>query len=397
MPYVDISRDDDYVSLWYITNSPSGHASSFDPNKPTVLLLHPILLDSTWLGAQFGDPRLSRDYNLIAFDWRTNGKSMSRYCGKQDSWTDAVDMALFCYALCLPAAHVWASEVTSVDAAVRFSILFPELCLSLTLLSTNSLDEVFRAGDELLQMWAGADDIETLEFALFQMVSYIVGTDVDPDLADELIGYFETSYPPFRAARLSQVSNRLVHRYPLSQKEHAAVTVPCLLIHGDKNQIHPLSRAEATVADLVNAKGGAKLFVIKGGQGYISVVPQWASISNRIFAKFLASQPHVRTKLGTPAEPLDQRLRRALDYLAELAGDSTLADAKEPLSSMSFSRLSPSVQRTHLDLVKTWARKQKSAWSPLDSDGRPIRRYSERKHDHWFQGDRNGMSYAGDL
>jgi hypothetical protein len=56
-------------------------------------------------------------------------------------------------------------------------------------------------------MWANADDLETLEFALFQLVSYIVGAvrlcftsprpfqapyprvrmqDIDPDLADDV-------------------------------------------------------------------------------------------------------------------------------------------------------------------------------------------------------------------
>jgi hypothetical protein len=142
MPYVDIARDDDFVSFWYITNSCTGHASSFNHSRPTVLLLHPVLLDCTWLNAQFGDPRLHDGYNLIAFDWRASGKTMSRYSGKQDAWTDAIDIALVCYvrfqcasrgttchsrtalqALCLPAVHVWASEAISVDAAIRFAIL----------------------------------------------------------------------------------------------------------------------------------------------------------------------------------------------------------------------------------------------------------------------------------
>jgi pimeloyl-ACP methyl ester carboxylesterase len=94
MPYVDLpNAHDDYASLWYITNSPTGTVGGFDPAKATVLLLHPLFLDSSWLSAQFEDPRLSRRYNLIALDARHAGQTTSRLNGKQDSWTDAADLA----------------------------------------------------------------------------------------------------------------------------------------------------------------------------------------------------------------------------------------------------------------------------------------------------------------
>ena len=65
----------------------------FDPSKAAVLLLHPQFLDSAWLSAQFEDPRLSANYNLIALDARHAGQTTSRLNGKQDSWTDAADLA----------------------------------------------------------------------------------------------------------------------------------------------------------------------------------------------------------------------------------------------------------------------------------------------------------------
>ncbi|KAI0321952.1 alpha/beta-hydrolase [Amylostereum chailletii] len=398
MPYVDVSRDDDFVSIWYVTNSPTGHASSFDPDKPTILLLHPFFLDTSWLDAQFGDPRLSDEYNLIAFDWRAAGKTISRFNGKHDAWTDAVDILLVCYALCLPPVHVWASETISANAAIRFAILFPELCLSLTMLSVPSpteLEVFFHTCDELLHMWAHAGDLDTLEFCLMQCVLYIVGPDVDPDLADELIGYFEMHYPPFKSAKLAQMGNVLMNREPLSPKEYAAVTVPCLLIHGEKNQIHPMECSQNMAADLHNVKDGCKLFIIKGGQGYISIVPQWASISNRVFAKFLSRLPRARSELRVHEEPLNDRLRRALHFLAELANNPSLIEnSKEILSSMSFSRASVTVRKSQTETFRASSLRQRGALSPLDTDGRPIRKYSERLHDHWFKGDRFGMSYA---
>ena len=97
MPYVDIAQGSDFASLWYITNSPTGYVSSFNPDKPTIILLHPFFLDSTWLDSQFGDPRLNEDFNLIAFDQRAAGRTLSRPNGKQDSWTDAADLAFACH------------------------------------------------------------------------------------------------------------------------------------------------------------------------------------------------------------------------------------------------------------------------------------------------------------
>jgi pimeloyl-ACP methyl ester carboxylesterase len=97
MPYVDIAQGNDFASIWYITNSPTGHVSSFDPDKPTLILLHPFFLDTTWLDNQFGDPRLNCEYNLIAFDQRAAGRTLSRPNGKQDSWTDAADLAFACH------------------------------------------------------------------------------------------------------------------------------------------------------------------------------------------------------------------------------------------------------------------------------------------------------------
>jgi pimeloyl-ACP methyl ester carboxylesterase len=100
----------------------------------------------------------------------------------------------------------------------------------------------------------------------------------------QVIAYFETAYPPFNRARLAQIGNVLMNvsygmhtcgpgdaysylisqREALLKKELAAIRQPVLLIHGDKNQIHPIQHAHNMVADLINAKGGAKMYTIKG-------------------------------------------------------------------------------------------------------------------------------------
>jgi hypothetical protein len=77
----------------YYTNSPTGFANGFDPARPTVLLLHPFALDSSWLRFQTDDPRLSGAFNLLALDQRCAGQTKHRPSGYHDAWVIAADIA----------------------------------------------------------------------------------------------------------------------------------------------------------------------------------------------------------------------------------------------------------------------------------------------------------------
>ena len=99
MPYIDLQSKPDYASIFYTTNTTYRNISGFHPDKPTVVILHPLLLDSSWLCLQFGDPRLNDAYNLISFDMRSCGRSFCRLDARHDSWVDAADLAL-CFQVC---------------------------------------------------------------------------------------------------------------------------------------------------------------------------------------------------------------------------------------------------------------------------------------------------------
>lgn len=96
MPYIDLVSTDDWASIWYTTNSLTKHVSSFEPDKPTVMMLHPMGFDSRWLAALYADPRLNDNYNIIAIDSRYAGRSHSRPTGKLDHWVEAADLAFIC-------------------------------------------------------------------------------------------------------------------------------------------------------------------------------------------------------------------------------------------------------------------------------------------------------------
>lgn len=94
MPHVDLYSTGDFASIFYVTNSPFGNVSGFDPDKQTVIILHPLFLDTQWLENHWGDPRLYSNFNLIAFDMRCAGKSACRASGRHDPWVEAADLAL---------------------------------------------------------------------------------------------------------------------------------------------------------------------------------------------------------------------------------------------------------------------------------------------------------------
>lgn len=100
MPWVDISSPIDYASIYYTTNTYAANVSGFDPDKATIVVLHPIFLDSTWLELQLGDERLYKNYNLIAFDMRCAGQSHCRPSASHDNWVNAADLAQ-CFLVCL--------------------------------------------------------------------------------------------------------------------------------------------------------------------------------------------------------------------------------------------------------------------------------------------------------
>jgi len=99
MPFIDLYSQNDYASIFYTTNTQHQNVGGFDPEKPCIVILHPIFLDVTWVGAQLGDPRLSKNHNIIAFDLRTSGRSTCRPNGRHDGWVDAADLAL-CFQVC---------------------------------------------------------------------------------------------------------------------------------------------------------------------------------------------------------------------------------------------------------------------------------------------------------
>ncbi|KAH9175122.1 alpha/beta-hydrolase [Lactarius sanguifluus] len=421
MPYVDLpNTHDDYASLWYITNSPTGTVGGFDPAKATIVLLHPTFLDSAWLTLQFEDPRLTCEYNLIAFDARHAGRTTSRLNPAQDGWTDAADLAFALQVLCIPRVHVWSCGLFGTTCALRFAALFPDMCLSLTLLTVPSdpnewvaLLVSFRATDsdglgcssfdnlnEIVQSWCYAQELDTIEHAFMNMVTTFCGPDIHVDLEDDLIAHLEVQYPPFRRVIVSHLGCLLLASVSFCERASPSllsrIVQPVLIIHGDSNEVFLPDAAFNMQEQLINVKDGAKLFFVRGAKGCLSVVPECASIANRVFAFFLATLP---SRPSNP-HPFVLPLVDAMQRLAEIVHDPEISKRK-PSSPMAFSCVPPEVLYRRAEIYAGAAPGHRGAFSPLNDNGtapatvRSTRRYSERVLEQWFEVDRYGMSYSG--
>ncbi|KAG6889038.1 hypothetical protein C0995_004321 [Termitomyces sp. Mi166 len=276
---------------------------------------------------------------------------------------------------------------------------FPELCLSLTLCNVpapKELDWMHTAYDELLYSWRHAEDLESFEHVAKEAVGFIVGKNCDPDLRDDLIAFWETSIPPTQVLRVAETQAVLINRIPLRDDILSAIKQPVLLVHvgGEFSETCPRKHAEKLASQLVNAEGGAFTYTIKGGMNSLSIIPQNASLLHKVFVNFLGRLPRVGTRLAPSISDRKERMKIALGTLAELMREPSIA-SRDPSSSLSFCCLPQPIIHKQTEDLKRYRKGIFTAFSPLGPDGRPTRKYSDRRAEHWFTSEENGLSIAG--
>ena len=116
------------------------------------------------------------------------------------------------------------------------------------------------------------------------------------------------------------------------------------------------------------------LLCVTGGRGSLSLAQGSVSIANQVFSKFLGRQPHVRSDLGVPETSKEDRMKLALSKLADIMKDSSIAN-RNPHSPISFSCLPQGVIQAQTDLLVQSRKGRQDAFSPVGSDGKPLRRY----------------------
>ncbi|KAJ7781671.1 hypothetical protein B0H16DRAFT_1448038 [Mycena metata] len=365
MPFVDLHSADDFASIHYITNSFFGNVGGFDPEKPTV----------------FNDPGLDSEFNLIAFDMRVSGRVRPGIVGSTIAGSTLRTWRSVHQALRLAPFHILAMESISINCALRFAALFPEMCLSLALCNVPAPTElkwIYTAYDELVQTWCFAEDLESYEHVAMEAVTFTFGSDTPLDLRDDLIAYWQMSMNPRKRQRILEQANLVMNRTPLPAEAYPHIKQPILIIHGDANEACPRKYASGW-----RTSSERSCYTVKGGGGYLSIPPGTASIVNQVYVKFISRLPRTRSDPAVPSIPIEERMREALTLLETLAGTRASTRAIHILRSPSTEGLT------------AYRKGQVLAYLPLGPTGKPIRRYSERPRDDWFETQTEGISYAG--
>lgn len=111
-----------------------------------------------------------------------------------------------------------------------------------------------------------------------------------------------------------------------------------------------------------------------GCDGFLSLQPSSSSIANQFYAKFLSSLPPARSDFITRPLSIPRRMAIALQDLADITHHPDVED-RDPLSCLSFSLVTPEVEKMQKDAFTRYHRGQRNAYSPLRPDGRPFREY----------------------
>ncbi|KAG8907819.1 hypothetical protein FRB99_001992 [Tulasnella sp. 403] len=399
MPFLDLPKDK--ISIWYTTNLKGDSIANLDRSKPTILILHGMFLNTRFLAPQFNDPRLNDNFNLIAYDSLSCGKTKNPVSPSHDLWCDAALIAIVSYELKLPNFHLMANGMNPVAAALKFSMLFPNRCLSLSLNSIPGpvdIDWCAKAYADLLQLWSFAPNLEQLEEACMEVAFFLFGENVlTTEQTDEVVGSWMQAWPPFRRTYLLDVAALISGRVPHTQAEYDRVTCPTFLVTGDSSVVHTVAMAEDLQNALRNVRGGCKLQVIrgnaKGGQECLHLPQSSAGFVNRFLYQFVTTLERENPSTGPNQAPLPKKLsemmKPALELLAEIHGEPKIKK-REAKSMFSFSRAAPEAVKGMEQFIGMFKKDEKNAFSPLGKDGQPLRKFSERHDNQMFLSPQHG-------
>jgi hypothetical protein len=104
-----------------------------------------------------------------------------------------------------------------------------------------------------------------------------------------------------------------------------------------------------------------------------------ASIVNKAFTSFLAAQSGSGQDGAKPVDPdlftitIEEFMQRGLNKLADLKDDPSITE-RDPRSPLSFSCTTPEIVKHQEEMMRKFIDGQQKAFSPLGTDGRPIRK-----------------------
>ncbi|KAG8840239.1 hypothetical protein FRB91_006382 [Serendipita sp. 411] len=267
MPYIKTSDD-----LTFHYALPSFQAS-IDPQKPTMLLLHPRIFDLHVLDPQLNCERLSKGFNLLAVDHHWHGLTkVPMDSDLYDFKRVAKDLLAVMDALKIAQFHLFGVQVGAI-LGLRMATMAPNRILSLLLCSTPPPQEspqnvqTYRAMREVCRDSAG-DGTDSIPQEIVNAGKWIYfGSHKDAELFP--IWLKTSNLKASNQEYVEKFFSSLYAREPMSDAEWASITCPVLLMHGDDDRVYPLDDVHANNAKLVNVSF-KQVKIVKGAPMFAS-------------------------------------------------------------------------------------------------------------------------------
>ncbi|KZO97082.1 hypothetical protein CALVIDRAFT_497902 [Calocera viscosa TUFC12733] len=385
MPYADFPEDD--VSVWFETNfALKNGVALLDPERQNILLLAGVMLDISSLMNQIQDPTLSTRYNLIAVDFRSQGRTINQPSELRDSWVDAAGLLKLFARLRIPAVHVFAPGPISMATALRLALLWPNGVQSLTILSVIRplepwLVEAFEAVTTNL---GSSKCLEDMEDNINELLPYVFYDGLPNDEMDWWAEYMGTQYPPARISRYIDMTLTLHYGYfePLTPEQFGLIRQPVIIINPEDSLSSTRASAEAFQKELVNAAGGAQLHTLDVPTTELYYPRCSFPAVNELFVSFLEA---LSTISSPHQEPPD--MAQILQTLAGLMGNISISRRDHEKVS-SFCCLSPEHMAERNGALQYMRMIEQQAFNPVLNDGKLPRKFTERHQDTLFTNQR---------
>jgi len=380
MPYAHFPEDQ--VSLWFETNFPV-HAgvARLHPGRQTVLLLPYIGFDITSLTPQFRDPILSSRCNLIAVDFRSQGKTVNPLTEQHDNWVNAAGLLKLLARLQIPGVHVFASGALSIGTALRFTLLWPTGVQSLALISVHRpleqwLIDTFK---QIVIDFATARTIDAIEDIINELVPYLFYDGLPDDELNFFASYIMKQYPPKRMSRFNDMLFDFLTQSltPLTPAQLALIKQPVLIISPEETVTCSREPAEELAKQLANSVS-VQTHIMNFPASACSYTRCSYPRVNRLFSSFLSS-----IHSGPKKVKQLPNMAAALRALADLTGNASIKE-RDPQKVLSFSCVGPQDMADEQALRQQIRMVESGAINPVDPDAELPRKFTERHDENFF-------------
>ncbi|GAA6060235.1 hypothetical protein JCM10212_003475 [Sporobolomyces blumeae] len=286
-------------------------SAPFDPDKPSLVLIHAGCRSCAAFNGQLLDKRLQETFNLVAFERRFHGETdfygdaSAGYTLEESAEEAIVILEALSSRFAIERFSIYAEGIAGCVVGTKVALRIPERVICLTLASpgssTNSPSQIVSKGlvNLLPRLCANkdgnGDGTGTIpEATLNDNSEYCFGRTSDFSETEGLKRVHNDAFQKrygtgHGSSELCQLFKAESERAPIDGRED--VKCPVLILHGTRDEVvSPLSSAQEWAVSLSDAKGGAQLQEIQDGAHLLSFINH--NVVNRTALMVFASTSH---------------------------------------------------------------------------------------------------------